>query len=192
MIHLPHNTALIIVDVQKGMDDPRMGKRNNRNAEDNIAKLLKVWRTANRPIFHIQHDSRSKDSPFSPSSSGHEIKGVVAPRAAEPVIHKNVSSAFIATDLEKQLHSRGIRTIVIVGLETDHCVSTTARMAGDLGFETYVVSDATATFERNSPDGRHFDAEDVHAVSLAGLNGEFAKIVETTDILSRELNIVRD
>ncbi|MGD0424043.1 MAG: cysteine hydrolase family protein [Candidatus Bathyarchaeia archaeon] len=187
MIHLPQNTALIIVDVQKSMDDPRLGKRNNQNAEANIAKLLEVWRAASRPIFHIQHSSRFKDSPFAPGSSGHPIKGVVAPRAAEPVIQKNVSSAFIGTDLEKQLRSRGIGSVVIVGLETDHCVSTTARMAGDLDFETYVVSDATATFNRVGSDGRHFDAEEVHAVSLSSLNGEFAKVVETADILRSEL-----
>lgn len=183
MIHLPQDTALIIVDVQKGLDDPRYGKRNNQNAEANIAKLLQVWRTTSRPVFHIQHNSRSKDSPLSPSSSGHAIKEIVAPRAAESVIQKNVNNAFIGTDLEKQLHNRGIGTVVIVGLTTDHCVSTTARMAGDLGFETYVVSDATATFGRAGSDGRHFDAEEVHAVSLVSLNGEFAKVVETVDIL---------
>jgi nicotinamidase-related amidase len=181
-IHLSQDTALIIVDVQKGFDDPRWGKRNNLNAEANIAKLLEVWRTTNRPIFHIQHSSQLKGSLLSHGSSGHAIKEIVAPKAAEPVLQKKVNSAFIGTDLEKQLHNRRIRTVVIVGLTTDHCVSTTARMAGNLGFETYVVSDATATFDRDGSDGRHFDAEEVHAVNLASLNGEFAKVVETADI----------
>jgi nicotinamidase-related amidase len=107
----------------------------------------------------------------------------VAPRTGEPVIKKNANSAFIGTDLEKQLHDLGNRTVVIVGLTTDHCVSTTARMAANLGFETYVVSDATATFDRDALGGRHFDAEEVHAVSLASLDGEFAKVVATADIL---------
>jgi nicotinamidase-related amidase len=189
MIDLPQDTALIIVDVQKGLDDPRYGKRNNENAEANIAKLLQVWRASSRPIFHIQHNSRSKDSPLSPSSSGHAIKEIVAPRVTEPVIQKDVSSAFMGTDLEEQLRNRGIGTVVIVGLTADHCVSTTARMAGDLGFETYVVSDATATHGRNGPDGRYFDAEEVHAVSLASLNGEFAKVVETADVLGSRLKL---
>jgi nicotinamidase-related amidase len=186
MISLPPDSALIVVDVQKGFDDPRWGKRNNQNAEANIAKLLEVWRTTRRPIFHIQHSSRSKESPLSPASSGHAIKEIVAPRAGEPVIQKSVNSAFIGTDLDKQLHDLKIGTVVIVGLTTDHCISTTVRMAGNLGFEAYVVSDATATFDRDASDGRHFDAEEVHAVSLASLDGEFAKVVSTADLLGSQ------
>jgi len=180
---LPKNAALIIVDVQKGFDDPGWGRRNNPSAEENIAKLLDAWRRAGSPIYHIRHRSRLKDSPLNPASAGFEFKEIVKPLPDEQVIEKEVNSAFIGTDLEKRLHNRGIETVVIVGLTTDHCVSTTARMAGNLGFQTYVISDATATFDRNGPDGRHFDAEEMHAVSLASLNEEFAKIVETADIL---------
>ncbi len=182
---LSKNAALIIVDVQKGFDDPSWGRRNNPCAEENIAKLIGSWRRAGWPIFHIRHRSRLKGSPLNPASAGFEIKDIVKPLPGESVIEKEVNSAFIRTDLEKQLHNRGIGAVVIVGLTTDHCVSTTARMAGNLEFETYVISDATATFDRTGPNGKHFDAEDVHAVSLASLNGEFAKIVETADILKR-------
>jgi nicotinamidase-related amidase len=180
---LPKNTALIIVDVQKGFDDPTWGRRNNPCAEDNMAKLLNAWRSAGCPIFHIRHRSRLEGSPLSPASSGFEIKEIVKPLPTELVIEKEVNSAFIGTDLEEQLRNRGIGAVVIVGLTTDHCVSTTARMAGNLGFETYVISDATATFDRYGPGERHFDAEEVHAVSLASLSGEFARILETADIL---------
>lgn len=183
MIQLPTKAALIIIDVQKGFDDPRWGRRNNQNAEANIGRLLEAWRNANRPIFHVQHSSRFKNSPLAPGSSGHIFKEEVAPRPAEQVIQKNVNSAFIGTDLEKRLRNGGIGTVVIVGLTTDHCVSTTARMAGNLGFETYVISDATATFDRKGPEGRHFDAEEVHAVSLASLNEEFATVVDTARLL---------
>ena len=180
---LPANAALIIVDVQKGFDDPRWGRRNNPEAEANIARLLDVWRRSRRPIFHIQHGSRHKDSPLSPSAGGHEFKEIVKPRQSELVIQKCVNSAFIGTDLELKLRESGIGTIVIVGLTTDHCVATTARMAGNLGFDTYVVSDATATFDRQGPDGRHYGAEEVHAVNLASLNGEFAVVVSSKQLL---------
>ena len=148
-----------------------------------MAKLLDAWRKAGWPIFHIRHRSRLKDSPLNPASAGFEIKEIVKPLPGESIIEKEVNSAFIGTDLEKQLHERGIGAVVSVGLTTDHCVSTTARMAGNLGFETCVISDATATFDRTGIDGGHFDAEEVHAVSLASLNGEFAQILETADIL---------
>jgi nicotinamidase-related amidase len=180
---LPSNAALIIVDVQKAFDDPRWGKRNNPQAEANIARLLDAWRAASRPIFHVQHSSRLRDSPFSPTAAGHAIKEIVAPRTGEAVIKKSVNSAFIGTDLEERLRGSGIRTVVVSGLTTDHCVSTTARMAGNLGFDTYVVSDATATFDREGADGKRYSAEEVHAVNLASLNQEFANIVTTNALL---------
>jgi nicotinamidase-related amidase len=108
---------------------------------------------------------------------------MVKPRQSELVIQKTVNSAFIGTDLELKLRESGIGTIVIVGLTTDHCVATTARMAGNLGFDTYVVSDATATFDRQGPDGRRYGAEEVHAVNLASLNGEFAVVVSSKQLL---------
>ena len=183
---LPPNAALIIVDVQKGVDDARWGRRNNSEAEANIARLLDAWRRSNRPIFHVQHSSRLRDSPLSPSAAGHAIKEIVAPRTGEPVISKSVNSAFIGTDLEERLRGSGIRTIVVTGLTTDHCVATTARMAGNLGFDTYVVSDATATFDRQGADGKQYSAEEVHAINLASLNEEFAHIITTNALLEMD------
>jgi len=180
---LRSNAALIIIDVQKGFDDSRWGRRNNPKAEANIARLLDAWRRSNRPVFHVQHSSGLRDSPLNPRAAGHAIKDIVAPRTGEPVIKKTVHSAFIGTDLEKRLRKSRIRTVVLTGLTTDYCVATTARMAGNLGFDTYVVSDATATFDREGADGKRYSAEEVHAVNLASLNQEFAKIVTTNALL---------
>jgi nicotinamidase-related amidase len=175
--------ALIIVDVQQGFDHPHWGQRNNPTAEDNIAQLLTAWRQTNRPIFHIQHLSQEPDSPLRPDQAGCQIKQIVQPQANEPVIQKQVNSAFIGTNLEQQLRQADCTTVVIVGLTTNHCVSTTARMAGNLGFTTYVLSDATATFDRTGPDGTHYTAEQIHAVSLANLHQEFATITDTATLL---------
>ena len=180
----PKNTALIIIDVQNGFDDPRWGRRNNPDAEANIARLLSQWRRTERPIFYVQHLSRKADSPLSPGQSGCEIKEIVKPKAGEPVITKQVNSAFIGTDLEVILRKRGIDTVVIAGLTTGHCVSTTARMAGNLGFKTYVVSDATATFDHKGFDGKDYPAEQVHQLSLVSIQNEFATIVSTPDLLA--------
>jgi len=99
------------------------------------------------------------------------------------VIEKNANSAFIGTDLEQRLRERGIGVVVVTGLTTDHCVATTARMAGNLGFDTYVVSDATATFDREGPDGERYSAEQVHAINLASLHGEFARVISADELL---------
>ncbi len=184
MLTLSDNTTLILVDVQNGFDDPRMGRRNNPQAESNIAALLAAWRGAGRPLIHVRHDSVLPGSPLRPGQAGNDIKSEAAPQGDEPVIGKTVNSAFIGTDLEERLRAAGIDSVVIVGLTTDHCISTTARMAGNLGFETLLVADATATFDRTGPDGTLHSAETIYQVELAILHGEFATVVSTADVLA--------
>ncbi|HEX9797645.1 MAG TPA: cysteine hydrolase family protein [Anaerolineales bacterium] len=176
-------TALLVIDVQQGFDDPGWGQRNNPHAEANIARLLAHWRGASRPVLHAQHHSALPHSSLAPGQPGNDIKPEVSPHADEPVFGKTVNSALIGTDLEAHLRRHGIKRLVLVGLTTDHCVSTTARMAANLGFEVAVVSDASATFERTGPDGRRYSADDMHATALASLHGEFASIVDTQQLL---------
>jgi nicotinamidase-related amidase len=179
---LPLNAALLVIDVQKAFDHPTWGQRNNPEAEANVARLLNGFRDTGRPVIHIQHRNTSPGRLFSPGEPGFEVKPEAAPRDGEPVLYKRVNSAFIGTDLEERLRAEGIQSVVVCGITTDHCVSTTTRMAGNLDFDVVVVSDATATFERTGPDGRHWTAEDMHDTALASLNAEFAR-VETTDLL---------
>jgi nicotinamidase-related amidase len=183
MNKLPGDTVLILIDVQKAFDDPSWGQRNNANAESAIAGLLASWRAAQRPVIHVHHRSARPDSLFHPAHPGFEVKPEGMPRADEPVLYKNVNSSFIGTDLESRLRARGAQTLVIAGLTTDHCVSTTTRMAGNLGFLTYLVGDATATFGRRGPDGRYFSADQMHETALASLHEEFANVVDSKAIL---------
>jgi nicotinamidase-related amidase len=185
MSKLPQATALIVIDVQEAFLDPRWGERNNPWAEQNIGRLLAAWRKSGRPIRHVVHDSKEPGSLLGPESPGNAIQGVAAPKEAEPVYHKQVNSAFIGTRLEKELRQEGIETLVIVGLTTNHCVSTSARMAGNLGFTTYVVSDATAAFARAALDGSVRSAEAVHSGALSDIHEEFATVVDTEEILKR-------
>jgi nicotinamidase-related amidase len=113
-----------------------------------------------------------------------EIKDEVRPLPGEPVVQKSVSSAFIGTSLEADLRREGRTTLIVVGMQTNMCVSTTARMAGNLGFTTYVVSDATATFDNQGPDGKRYASELLHDVALADLNGEFSTVIDTKTVLA--------
>lgn len=182
---LPQNAALVIIDVQKGFDAPQWGRRNNPQAEDNIARLLAAWRRTNRPVIHVRHMSRNPASPLRPGQAGNEIKDLVKPLPEEPVIEKCVNSSFIGTDLEERLRRGGIGTMVLAGINTNHCVSTTTRMAGNLGFEAYVVADGTATFDMTGYDGKLHPAEEMHAVGLTELHGEFATVLDTEALLKR-------
>ena len=183
-MQLHQNTALLIIDVQQGFNDARWGERNNPEAEQNIAWLLQAWRALGMPVIHIQHDSRAPDGAFVPGTPGHTHKPEAMPLLSESVHHKTVNSAFIGTGLEAELRSRNIGALVIVGLTTNHCVSTTTRMAGNFGFDTYLVADATATFARPMLDGRIRAAQEVHDAALSDLNQEFATIVESADVLA--------
>ena len=184
MHSLDHRAALVLIDVQDGFDDPRWGVRNNTNAESNMAQLLESWRRLDWPIFHIQHLSSEPPSPLRPEQPGSAIKAIVAPREDEHVIQKNVNSAFIGTTLEYLLTIHGINVLVMAGLTTDHCVSTSARMAANLGFKVVVVSDATATFDRIGPSGDLYAAEQIHELALVSLHEEFATIVDTQSLLT--------
>lgn len=177
------NAALLIIDVQKGFDAPQWGRRINAGAEAVMAGLLERWRADGRPVIHVQHLSRNPKSPLRPGQPGVEFKEQVRPLPGEAVVQKHVNSAFIGTDLEARLRREGIGSLVIVGIAVDHCVSTTARMAANLGFDTTVVADATVAFDRAGYDGTVHPAETVHAVTLASLHGEFARVVSSAELL---------
>jgi nicotinamidase-related amidase len=184
MNSLPLDAVLLVIDVQQAFNDPSWGQRNNPGAEANIAALLADWRKTQRPVIHVQHRSPRPDSLFHPDRPGFEVKPEAVPLSGEPVVYKDVNSAFIGTDLEQRLRAMGAKTLVIVGITTDHCVSTTTRMAGNFGFETYIVSDATATFERRGPGGKRFSAEQMHETALTSLHQEFATVIDTASVLA--------
>ncbi|MEM9986365.1 MAG: cysteine hydrolase family protein [Bacteroidota bacterium] len=171
--------ALVLIDLQKGMDawDHWGGTRNNPQAETVAASLLTHWRAQGWPIFHVQHSSTSPTSPLRPGLPGHAIKEEVAPISGEPVIGKTVNSAFIGTDLETRLREAGLSKVVIVGLTTEHCISTSVRMSANLGFETYLIEDAIAAFPKIGRNGKSYSAEMVHQIELANLEGEFATVL---------------
>ncbi len=176
-------TALILIDVQKGLDEAQMGERFGGDVEGNLLRLLAAWREREMPIFHVQHRSTEPDSALRPERAGFAFKAGFEPANGEPHIVKEVNSAFIGTDLEAQLRNAGIGTVVMGGLTTNHCVSTSTRMAGNLGFETFLVKDGVAAFA-GELDGEVISAELIHKVALASLNKEFATLIDTETLLA--------
>lgn len=178
------NAALVIIDMQQGMNHPRLGRRNNPDAELQIRHLLDAWRQSQRPVVHVRHMSRAHDSVFWPGQPGCEFQDALQPLAHEHVFEKNVPDAFTATGLERWLHTRSIRQLVIVGVITNNSVESTARSGGNLGFDVTVVGDACYTFDQTDLSGRLWLAEEVHALSLSNLAMDYARVTGTTEILA--------
>ena len=183
--NLPPTAALLLIDLQKAIDHPSWGVRNNPGAEENVARLLARWRMTSRPVIHIRHVSQSPESTYRDGQPGVEFKDHALPLAGEPIVTKHKPCAFIGTRLEAMLRERDIRDLVIAGVITNNSVEATARVAGDLGFRTIVASDATFTFGRADFRGVFRTADEVHAMSLANLRGEYADILATDEIILR-------
>jgi len=177
--------ALLLVDIQQGFDDIAYwgGRRNHPDAEEKAGQLLGFWRDKGWPLFHAKHNSTHPASPLVKGKPGNAIHPAVKPIEGELVFEKSVNSAFIGTGLEDELRKTGTETVVIAGMTTEHCVSTTVRMAANLGFETWLVEDATATFDKVNAAGKRFSAELIHEVELACLEGEFAELIRTGNLL---------
>ena len=191
-MRLPCDAALIVIDVQDAIDDPRWGPRNNPGAEPVIAELLAAWRAERLPIVHIRHDSTEPHSPYRPDSPGHGFKGVARPLAHEAVIAKSTNSAFVGTALEEALDEFGATTLVVCGVLTNNSVEATVRHGGNLGYRIFVVADACWAVDKRDISGRVWPAADVHALSLANLHGEYAEVVDSpTALLAAALANVR-
>ncbi|MBK3511194.1 cysteine hydrolase family protein [Pseudomonas sp. MF6747] len=181
---LATNAALVIIDMQQGMNHPKLGRRNNPEAELHMQQLLGAWRQSQRPVVHVRHMSRTPGSVFWPGQPGCEFQEALAPLTHEHVLEKNAPDAFAVTGLERWLQIRAIRQLVIVGVITNNSVESTARSAGNLGFDVIVAADACYTFDQTDLSGRLWPAEDVHALSLSNLAMDYARVMDTLDILA--------
>ncbi|PYE87421.1 cysteine hydrolase family protein [Phyllobacterium leguminum] len=175
--------ALMIIDVQNAIDDPKWGRRGQPGAEAAIAQLLAAWRERRLPVIHIRHDSTDPDSPYRPGTSGNEFKAEVAPQPGEPVVDKRTNNAFIGTDLMDVLDELQIGSLVVTGVLLENSVDATVRMAANLGFEVTIAEDAVASVNRTDHNGKTWAAEDVHALTLSILDGEYARISNSKAII---------
>ncbi|WP_415868431.1 cysteine hydrolase family protein [Burkholderia ubonensis] len=173
----------MLIDLQRAIDHPSWGERNNPHAESQVRRLLVLWRRQGWPVWHVRHDSTHPESHYRPGQPGHEFKPEATPVAGEPVIPKRTNSAFIGTDLEARLRAGGHDALVVAGVITNNSVEATVRMAGNLGFRTWLVADGCFTFARPDWNGTPRSADDVHAMSLANMHSEYCTVVSADALL---------
>jgi nicotinamidase-related amidase len=175
-------SALVIIDQQKGIAHPKLGLRNNQNAESEMLQLLFQWRKLGWPVFHIKHRSTQIESVFRPDQEGFEFNPEFSPEANEVVIEKKTPCAFTGTNLEILLKEKWLTSIVIVGASTNNSVEATARSGGCKGFSVIVVENACFAFAKTDYFGAKRTAEEVHAMSLANLENEYASIAHSSKL----------
>jgi thiaminase/transcriptional activator TenA len=183
---LPANAVLLLIDLQKAIDQPvwaAAGPRNNPGAEAAARRLLDRWRASGRAVIHVRHDSVEPGSTYRPGQAGHAFKEITAPLAGETVIAKRTASAFVGTDLDARLRAIG-GPVLICGVITNNAIEATARMAGDLGHRACVVADACFTFARLDWSGRLRSAAEVHDMTLANLHGEYCTVLDSAQVLA--------
>lgn len=184
MSMLSSKSVLIPIDVQQAFDDPVWGRRNNPEMEQRGLTLLAAWRAAGRPVINVKHNSVEPDSTLRPDRPGNAFKPGFEPQDSEALVEKNVNAAFIGTTLEADLRRQGIEQIVLFGLTSDQCVSTTARVGANLGFDVLVVGDACVAFDQKGPEGEAVSAEDIHLAHLTTLNTEFGRVVTSAAVIA--------
>ena len=181
---LDPNTALIPIDVQQAFDHAPWPKRNNPAMEANGQRLLRAWRASGRPLVHVKHDSIAPGSTLAATHPGNAFRAGFEPQGNEPLVRKSVNAAFIGTDLDLRLRRLGVTAVVLFGISTDMCVSTTARVAANLGYRTIVVGDACFCFDQPDADGTPIPAEQIQRAHLATLRAEFAEVCDTDALLA--------
>jgi nicotinamidase-related amidase len=171
--------ALLVVDVQRGFDAAEYwGPRNNPDCEANVARLLAAWRERGNPVVFVRHDSDEAGSPLAPGQTGNDFKDVIT-GTPDLLVTKRTNSCFYGDpDLHAWLTEHQIEQLAICGITTNHCCETTARMAGNLGYDVSFVLDATHTFDR----GR-LTADQLAEATATNLDGEFAAVVTTEDLI---------
>ena len=182
-MRLPIDATLILIDLQKAIDDPRWGPRNNPHAERQVAALLAAWRAADMPIVHVRHDSIDPTSPYRPGAPGHAFKPEAEPLAGETIVGKHTGSAFIDGALEAELDAIGATHLVLCGVLTHNSLESTARHAGDLGYRVFAVEDACWAVDKTDAGGHVWPADAVHRLSLANLEGEYARVVSSAQAI---------
>lgn len=180
---IPENAALIPIDMQRAFDAAPWPRRWNDRVDANGLALLAAWRAAGRPVIHVRHDSAEPNSTLRPGTPGNAFRPGFAPLADEPLVTKSVNAAFIGTDLDLRLRRLDIDTVVLFGISTDMCVSTSVRVGANLGLRVILVEDACDCFDLPDGAGGTIPAAEIHRAHVATLRHEFATVLRTAAVL---------
>jgi nicotinamidase-related amidase len=163
-------TVLLLVDLQTGafngqesppVHDPDRLLRN-------VGGLLVAARGSGVPVVHVQHCARAGE-PFAEGAPGWPIFSPVAPREGEILVRKRASDAFQGTDLHQRLQEVGARTLIVAGIQTEHCVAATCRGALRSGYAVQLAEDAHSTWPAEARSADVIMAAETEALKREGV-----------------------
>ncbi|MCA1298873.1 isochorismatase family protein [Stappia indica] len=174
---------LVILDVQDAIDQPVWDGKNNPQYLAVIMRLLAHWRLNGWPVLHIKHDEPTLASSYHTHGPWNGIKAEVAPIAGETVIAKQQNCAFIGTELDRVLRDTGTNRLVLTGVVIHNSMDATVRAGKALGYDIILPSDATTAVPVVGLNGKSWNAETVHDLTLAILSGEYAKVMTSDEVI---------
>lgn len=178
------DSVLVIIDAQKEYETGVLALPTIRPTVSVISRLLEKARILNVPIIHVVHEGQK--GLFDPADEGFKSIAELEPQEGETVIRKHLPNAFAGTDLHKILGQVGKdKKLLITGFMTHMCIAATAMAALDLGYETFVVSDAVATRALKGENGKIISAKDANQASLAALKDRISWIVKSRELLGK-------
>jgi nicotinamidase-related amidase len=182
--HVPiAESALLVIDAQDSfMISPRWAQRDNLEFERNVARLVKLYRDNGLPVFFFLHTD--EDPGFETNSEHFKLMNFITPLPGEPVIPKKTRNVFTSTGLPELLLGKGVRRVVITGIQMEQCCETSTRVAADLGYAVDFVTEATMTFPIVNPNkpGEELSVEAIRERTEYVLRGRFARIATVDDI----------
>ncbi|EFE96575.1 cysteine hydrolase family protein [Serratia odorifera] len=177
-------TALLVIDFQNEYFSGKMPIPDGLKALGNSQKLVAFAHRHNMPVFFVRHIGPADGPLFAEGSQSAQFHADLQPSKGDVVISKATPSSFVGTDLDRQLKSKNIKTLIVTGLMTHMCVSTTARDALPLGYQVIIPEDATATRDLATWDNQVVDHASLQRAALAGVADVFAEIKTTQQVLA--------
>jgi nicotinamidase-related amidase len=178
-----YESALLVIDVQDSFKSTdRWEKRNNKEFEKNVARLVKLYREHGLPVIYFLHSD--EDPGFEITSPYYKLMDFLSPRDSEPVLHKVTRNVFTSTGLPALLMERRVRRVLITGIQMEQCCETSARVGADLGYAVDFITEATLTFpipNHDSP-GEELAVDAIRERTEYALRRRFARIATVAGV----------
>lgn len=168
-------TALLVVDMQTALVQTH--PYNEENLVNTIQQLIGICRMKNIEVIYVRHDGGA-GSELERNTDGWQIYHEIQPQNEEVIFEKKYNSAFKDTGLNKYLDSKGIKNLILVGMQTEYCIDCTCKVAFEYGYNVMIPKQATSTY-----DNPYLTGKDICAFYADKIwNNRYAKVMSKEEL----------